>query len=54
MKNIGELANKHESLLTKREKVYLKNISVSTNNFYGLPKVHKSNQINEAIHERNS
>ena len=54
MKNIGELANKHESLLTKKEKVYLKNISVSTNNFYGLPKVHKSNQINEDIHERNS
>ena len=49
MKKIGELANKYESLLIKAEKLYLTNISFSTSNFYGLPKVHKSKQINEAI-----
>ena len=48
---IGELANKHESLLTKAEKLYLSNISFSTSNFYELPKVHKSKQINEAIQQ---
>ena len=49
MKKIGELANKYESLLTKAEKLYPTNISFSTSNFYGLLKVHKSKQINEAI-----
>ena len=51
MKKIGELANKYESFLTKAEKIYLTNISFSTSNFYGLPKVHKSKQINEAIQQ---
>ena len=51
MKKIGELANKYESLLIKAEKLYLTNISFSTSNFYGLPKVHKSKQINEAIQQ---
>ena len=54
MKKIGELANKYESLLTKAEKLYLTNISFSTSNFYGLPKVHKSKQINEAIQQQNN
>ena len=54
MKNIDELANKHESLLTKAEKLYLTNISFSTSNFYGLPKVHKSKQTNEAIQQQNN
>ena len=54
MKKIGELANKYESLLTKEEKLYLTIISFSTSNFYGLPKVHKSIQINEAIQQQNN
>ena len=37
MKKIGELAKKYEPLLTKKEKLYLTNISFSTSNFYGLP-----------------
>ena len=53
-KKIGELANKFESLLTKAEKLYLTNISFSTSNFYGLPKIHKSKQINEAIQQQNN
>ena len=49
-KKIGEL----ESLLTKAEKFDLANISFLTSNFYGLPKVHKSKQITEAIQQRNN
>ena len=49
-----ELANNYESLLTKEEKLYLTNISFSTSNFYRLPKVHKSKQINEAIQQQNN
>ena len=54
MKRIGELANKYKSLLRKAEKLYLTSISFSTSNFYGLPKVHKSKQINEAIQQQNN
>ena len=54
MKRTSELTNKYESLLTKAEKLYLTNISLSTSNFYGLPKVHKSKQINEAIQQQNN
>ena len=54
MEKIGELANKYESLLTKAEKLYLTNISFSTSNFYALPKVHKSKQINETIQQQNN
>ena len=54
MKKIVELANKYESLLAKVEKLYLTNISFSTSNFYGLPKIHKSKQINEAPLQQNN
>ena len=36
-------------ILNKTEKLYLTNISFSANNFYGLTKIYKSKQINEAI-----
>ena len=49
MKKIDELENRYESLLAKAEKLYLTSISFSTSRFYGLPKVHKSKQINETI-----
>ena len=53
MEKVGELANKYEPLLTKAEKLYLTIISFLTSNFYGLPKVHKSIQINETIQQQN-
>ena len=53
MKKIGELANKYESLLTKAEKLYLTKISFSRSNFFGLPKAHKSKEIDEAIQQQN-
>ena len=54
MEKIGELANKCDSLLTKTGMWYLTNISLSTSNFYGLRKVPKSKQINEAIEPQNN
>ena len=53
LKKIGELENKFESLLTKKEKLHLTNISFSTSNFYKLPKAHKSKQISETIQQQN-
>ena len=54
MKKIGELANKYEALLTKKEKLYLPNFSFSATYFYGLPKFHKSKQANEVIQQQNN
>ena len=53
MKKIQELSKKHDNILTKQEKNYLSKNSFSTSNFYGLPKVHKSKQISEAIQNQN-
>ena len=36
------------------DKLHLTNISFSTSNFYGLPRVHKSKQINEAIEQQDN
>ena len=54
MKKIGESAKKCKLLLTKTEKLYLTNISFSASHFCGLPKVHKSKQINEGIQQQNN
>ena len=48
-KKICELAQKFDSQSTNKEKLFLTNISFSTSNFYGFPKVHKSRQIKEVI-----
>ena len=48
------MANRYELLLTKTKKLYLTNISLSTSNVYGLPKVHKSKQINAVIQQQNN
>ena len=38
----------------KAEKLYLTSTSFSTSNFYGLPKTHKSKQINGDIPQQNN
>ena len=48
MKKYRSLLKKHEIELTKREFDYLNNFECKTSNFYGLPKIHKSDIINEA------
>ena len=54
IKKIGKFANKYQLLLTKAEKLYLKNTFFPTSNFYGLPKLRKSKQISEAIQQQNN
>ena len=54
MKKIDELVNFYESHLTNVEKINLSKISFSTGNVYGLPKVYKSKEINEAIQQQNN
>ena len=38
----------HQTELTKKEYDYLTNFEPKTSNFYGLPKIHKNKEINEA------
>ena len=37
----------YKSHMTEKEMDYLQNLEAKTSHFYGLPKVHKSKQINE-------
>ena len=52
MKGIGKIIQKCEDNLTKKEIEYLPSFSYNTNNFYGLPKTHKSKLIQNAIKEQ--
>ena len=49
MSQIGKLIRNHGQNLTKNEIDYLTNFEVRTSNFYGLPKIHKSKEIQENI-----
>ena len=48
-KDLEKLVAKFSNCLLKKEQAFLTNFSFSTTNFYGLPKVHKSKIIQEAI-----
>ena len=52
MKGIAEIIEKYKDNLTKTEKEYLTSFSYYTSNFYGLPKIHKSKLIQNAIKEQ--
>ena len=54
MKELEKLVEKYKNNLTDKEIDYLTNFSYNTSNFYGLPKVHKSDIITQAIMEQNS
>ena len=54
MNKIGQLTEKYKQNLTKAEIQYLTNFSYTTSNFYGLPKVHKSKLIADAVKAQNS
>ena len=43
-----DFAQKYRSNLTKKEFDYLTEFETKPSNFYGLPKIHKSKEINEA------
>ena len=53
-KDLEKLVAKFSNCLLKEEQDFLTKFSFSTSNFYGLPKVHKSKIIQEAIQVQNS
>ena len=55
MTKIKRIINKHNKTtqLTTKEIDYLTNFEYKQSNFYGLPKIHKCNQIKDAIAQQN-
>ena len=53
-KDLEKLVAKLSNCLLKEEQDFLTKFSFSTSNFYGLPKIHKSKIIQEAIQVQNS
>ncbi|XP_060557357.1 uncharacterized protein LOC132717809 [Ruditapes philippinarum] len=53
-KELNDIVNKHGKGLVKEESTYLTNFESSTSFFYGLPKIHKSRKIEEAINNNKS
>ncbi|VDH91710.1 Hypothetical predicted protein, partial [Mytilus galloprovincialis] len=49
MSKIRKLIKEYSDNLTDKEKDYLKNFEVKTSNFYGLPKIHKSKEIQDHV-----
>ncbi|XP_028410554.1 uncharacterized protein LOC114533251 [Dendronephthya gigantea] len=54
IKKIGTHLKKFDKETTRKEKDYLQNFAWKTSNFYGLPKIHKSQAVKEAIEQQNS
>ena len=54
VKDLEKLVAKFSNCLLKEEQDFLTKFSFLTSNFYGLPKVHKSKIIQEAIQVQNS
>ena len=54
IKKIRKHLKKFDQETTKKEKEYLQNFAWKTSNFYGLPKIHKSQAVKEAILQQNS
>ena len=51
MKKLKKLLNKHKSIFTDKKFKYLNETDYNTSNFYGLPKILKSQLITNAIKE---
>lgn len=54
MNKIERFLQKFHKETNKYEKEYIKKFTWRTSNLYGLPKIHKSSEIKEAIKEQNS
>ena len=54
MKNYTKYLQKYEGTLTQKEFEYLSNFEKKESNFYGLPKIHKCDEINRACSTSNS
>ena len=53
-KNLKKLLHKHNKCFTESEQKFLNEKYFETNNFYGLPKIHKSKVIQAAVHSQNT
>ena len=53
-KMINKLVEEHEGCLYEEEADYLTNFKHNTSYFYGLPKIHKSTVIAEAVEQQNA
>ena len=54
MTNLTELVKKYHNSLTKKEIDYLTKFNFNTSNFYGLPKILKSDKNAEAVNKQHS
>ena len=54
MTKLERYVTKYKSILSDKERTYLTKFQPKTSNFYGLPKIHKSLNIMDAIKEQNS
>jgi hypothetical protein len=53
LRSLKQLCHKYTHLLKEKELDYLTNFEMKTSNFYGLPKIHKSNHIKTSIEDQN-
>ena len=53
-KKLKKLLNKHKSIFTDKEFKYLNEADYNTSNFYGFPKIRKSELITNTTKEQNS
>ncbi|KAL5012387.1 hypothetical protein ScPMuIL_010938 [Solemya velum] len=54
MRDIKKFLKKHHESFTNNEIDYLTNFEGKTSNFYGLPKIHKSKEIQDAIKQQHT
>ena len=54
MNKIDKLIQETDSYITRKEKEYLTKFEYKTSQFYGLPKIHKSDIITKSITDQNS
>ncbi|XP_062587971.1 uncharacterized protein LOC134249655 [Saccostrea cucullata] len=54
MRRIRKFTNNFADNLTKKEVDYLTNFEIKSSNFYGLPKIHKSKEIQNGLEGKNS
>jgi hypothetical protein len=54
MSKIKKLIKQHDQSLTDKERDYLTNFKIKVSDLYGLPKVHKSDEIKSAVQQSKS
>ena len=54
MKKLKKVLSKHKNIFTDKKFKYINEADYNTSNFYGLPKIHKSRFIPNAVKKQNS